>query len=181
MRFEIPEPCGERWDAMRPTREGRFCDHCQHGVVDLSRMSRREAERRIDAVDGDSLCVRMAVDPTGAAIFRPEPKRAPHWAGGLVLVAALTAGGCDRSGPEPAATVQVEPCELETIEGPPMMPVDDAALTPLDAAATGPVPSEVVDEDGRPTAEQRELTRQKQEQLRPPIRHLAGRMPIRRP
>ena len=175
MRFEIPEPCDEDWNAMRPTREGRFCERCQHGVVDLSRMSRRQAERRVRA-EGGSLCVQVALDPAGRAVFRPEPRRASHWAGGLVLVTALTAGGCGRSETRAAPTAQLEPepCELD---GPPMMPVD-APMTPLDASEvgmTGPASTEVEDDDGAPTSEQRELTRRKVASQR--IHMVRGRLP----
>lgn len=175
MRFEIPEPCDEDWNAMRPTREGRFCERCQHGVIDLTRMTRRQAERRVRAETG-SLCVQLAFDPADRVLFRAEPRRATHWAGGLVLVTALTAGGCDRSEERsaPVAQLEPEPCDLD---GPPMMPVD-TPMTPLDApglGTTGPVPAEVEDDDGAPTSEQRELTRRKVASQHVHMRR--GRMP----
>lgn len=179
MDWTIPEPCDQRWASMEPSGDGRFCRRCQHAVLDLSRMTRRDAEARIKSETGPYACVRVAVDERDAAMFRPEPSRARSFAGGLVLVAALTAAGCrerDTSGAEPIAE---EPC---AVEGPPMMPVDHAALS-----REAPPSPEVAPDAGDaviPTAEQRELTRRKHARreaaAQPPIRHVLGRMPLPR-
>ena len=90
--FEIDNPCEERWEAMAPRGEGRFCARCERVVVDLSRLTRAQAEARVKRRAGRTcLAVRRDVD-THAPVFRPEPSVAPRWAGGLVLAAALT--GC---------------------------------------------------------------------------------------
>ncbi len=169
---------------MTPRGEGRHCTRCDHVVVDLSRMTRREAERRIARERGDYLCIRMAVDERGEAVFRKPP--VTSLAGGLVLVAALTAGGCRDRAPSEPAEVAMEPCSLEPVVPEPVMLPAGEAPEPEPVAAVDPWPVEVADEDAAvPTAEQRELTRRKQERRRqaahPPIRHhVAGRMPIRR-
>ena len=83
--FHIPEPCEERWEDMAPRGEGRFCERCQHTVVDLSKMSRAQAESRMRRVTGDYLCVQLAVDEDDAALFRPAssgrrwPPSSPPW------------------------------------------------------------------------------------------------------
>ncbi|HJL14332.1 MAG TPA: hypothetical protein RMH99_01680, partial [Sandaracinaceae bacterium LLY-WYZ-13_1] len=82
--FEITDPCQEPWERMKPRAEGRYCERCERTVIDLSRMTRREAERRVRAATEDRICVQLALDPLDRPVFRPEPKRAPHWAGGLV-------------------------------------------------------------------------------------------------
>jgi len=175
MKLAIPKPCDESWSAMEQRADGRFCQRCQHTVVDLSRMTRRQAEARVAKETGEYLCVRLAVNEADAPLFRPEPSRARSFAGGLVLVAALTAAGCRDRDPEAAELIATEPCP---VDGPPMMPIDE---TMTDAAPVEPTtePTEV-----EPTEEQRELTRRKQElreaAAHPHIRHVAGRMPIRR-
>jgi hypothetical protein len=190
MDFRIPEPCPERWDEMQPRGEGRYCDRCQHTVLDLSRMSRRQAEHRLKAERGDYVCVRLAFDPLERPVFRPEPSRAPYFAGGLVLVAALTAGGC--AGTETGAgEPEVAQLAPDPAAEPPMMPVADGPMLPTlteapgvtsdtPELATGPVDAEVVDDDPTPTAAQRALTRRKHARDRPdtPVYHLAGRMPL---
>jgi hypothetical protein len=177
MKIGIPKPCEESWSAMEPRADGRFCQRCQHTVLDLSRMTRRQAEARIATETGDYLCVRLAIDEGDAPLFRPEPSRARGFVGGLVLVAALSAAGCREGDPEAAELIATEPC---TVGGPPMMPIDPAALT--DAAPVEPASSEPTEVE--PTEEQLELTRRKQElreqAVRPIIRHVAGRMPISR-
>jgi len=175
MDFRIPEPCEESWASMEPRPGGRFCQRCQHVVVDLSRLTRREAEARIKSERGEYLCVQLAVDDSDAARFRSEPRRARNLAGGLVLAAALTTAGCRESdtAADEAALIESEPCAVDP--GPPMMPIGTIPEPEPDAGE----PAVVV-----PTDEQRELTRQKQEQqeqsVRPPIRRVRGRMPLRR-
>lgn len=165
---------------MEPRGEGRYCARCEHVVLDLSRMTRRDAEKRIAKETGRYVCVRMAVNDDGEAVFRPAAAPVKRLAGGLVLVAALTAGGCRDREPSPAAEVamEVEPCAIDPDEL--MMPGAVAVPEPEPVVA---LEHEVDPEDAAvPTPEQRELTRRKQEaRNRPPIRHMvAGRMPLHR-
>lgn len=37
--IQIPTPCHERWEAMHPAKNGRFCDSCAKNVVDFTAMS----------------------------------------------------------------------------------------------------------------------------------------------
>lgn len=183
MRFEITEPCDEPWDRMTPRGNGRHCVRCDKVVIDMTKMTRREAKAALAEVEGDTACVQLDFDRFADPVFPPEPKRAPHWASGLVLVAALTAGGCSTRRGERAEIVEEE--EPEVAEGPPMMP----PMMPLDGAVeddepefvTGPVPASELassSDAATPTAEQRQLTAQK-EARNHPMRTL-GRMPIRR-
>jgi len=183
VRFEITEPCDEAWETMEPREGGRYCQACEKVVIDLVEMSRAQAEAKIAAVEGSEVCVQLAVDRFGDALFAPAPSRAPHWAGGLVLIAALTASGCGSSD-EP------EPCEIAEITpedpGPPMIP-GAAVLPASDAPPTGPVPAAEValDDSPVPTAAQQRMTQNKrtwgQVTTRPPIQHVRGRMPLHRP
>ena len=80
---------------MTPRPGGRYCARCDKTVLDLTGMSRERAEARVRALaDEPELCVQLAVDRFGDPVFRPPPRRAPHWARGLVMVAALTGAGC---------------------------------------------------------------------------------------
>ena len=187
MEIEIPEPCHEDWDAMERRGRGRYCGRCERTVVDFSRMSRREAERLLREA-GPDVCGNVAFDQYDDPLFRPEPARAPFFAGGLVLLAALGAGGCAGEPESPIEPIAAEvgppdedaPCELAAA---PMLPVDEAASPALGPAATRPVPAEVDAGEGSPTAEQAALTRRKEEgpRVRIPHHHRRGRIRIRRP
>ncbi len=176
MRFEITDPCEEPWDAMEPRDGGRYCQRCEKVVIDLAAMSRAQAEQKIRALDAAEVCVQLAVDRFGDAVFqRPPASRAPHWAAGLVLVTALT-GASACAEPEPPCDAKA--FRLEPDPGPPMTPADATLATVAPLPATGPVPAEQLadpDAEATPTAEQRALTAAKH---RPPIQHLRGRMPI---
>ena len=166
---------------MAPRGEGRFCDRCQHTVVDLSQMSRAQAESRMRRAAGDSLCVQLAVDEHDRPRFVPPPSRAPRWAGGLVLVSALTAGGCASTEPEAAAEI-LEPCDLEPGDlGPPMIPTASTEPPPATAPAdTHPVPADASVDDL--SASERAALEADKHRAQHPIRHVRGRirMPSRR-
>ena len=172
MPIEIRHPCEESWDAMEPRGEGRFCARCDRTVVDLSHLTRAQAEARVARARG-RVCLGLRMDArTHTPIFRPEPSVAPRWAGGVVLAAALT-GGCASTSSEtnerteaPAIAPETPPTTGSAPPGPPMTPVDAEALAVLEPPmVTGPVPTEALDlpdQTGEPTAEQRRLTAQKQ-------------------
>ena len=182
MKFEITGPCDEDWDEMVPREGGRYCARCETVVLDLALSSRAEAERRVAQIEGESVCVQLRLDRFGEAVFVPPPRsRAPHFVGGLVLVAALGAGGC---APEP--TTEVVP-EAARDPGPPMIPTPAVASSvitpPATPRPTRPVPADELPPPTRgatPTAEQRALTAQKQRahQTHYMVR---GVMPLHRP
>ena len=62
--LQIPAPCPANWDAMSGDAAGRFCQHCQKTVHDLSAMTRDEAERLVCQAAG-VLCVRITRLPDG--------------------------------------------------------------------------------------------------------------------
>ena len=41
-QLSIPEPCSEKWEEMKTTSCGAFCNSCQKEVVDFTRMSDRQ-------------------------------------------------------------------------------------------------------------------------------------------
>ena len=158
---------------------GRFCQKCDKTVLDLTRMTRAEAEARMRRIDAPEVCVQLNVDRFGDAVFRVPPSRAPHWAGGLVLVTALTAGGCASEGEAPPEIVQAPPEE----PGPPMQPVEVAVIAPpFDGLVTGPVPADELNPAPEgpvtPTAEQRALTAAKHRPVTPPHTPMRGGMAL---
>ncbi len=199
MRFEVASPCSERWADMRPRGAGRHCERCAKTVVDLTRVTRAKAES-IAREHGGELCVRLAEDSRGEAVFRAEPRRLP------VLAPVALAGWLAACAPPaldaPAddETAQVfDPDEAETGVG-----LDGSASSFGGSLATGvmmpmapapdvpaPVvlaPPPVALDDGTPTPEQVALTRRKEQRrrqvptqpTRPTIQHRMGvvRCPI---
>jgi hypothetical protein len=179
-------PCHERWTELAPTGEGRYCGRCDKTVIDLTRLTRREAERRVLAAGG-ALCGRVRVDPSGAPVFRPETARAPGLFG--VAAAGLLAACGSTSEAEgssaPATRVGLEdrgPSESaggdrllgsEASSGSlagPMWPLDGERVVEVEAEAAGASVVAAVVEDGEggsPTEAQRTLTEAKEEGRRP--------------
>ena len=81
-QIDVPNPCPANWSAMTGDRRGRFCQHCQKTVHNLSAMSRDEAERLVCQAAG-SLCVRYAVTTDGRVMTLDYPtisgKRGWSW------------------------------------------------------------------------------------------------------
>lgn len=184
MRFEITSPCEERWEAMEARDGGRYCGRCEKTVIDLTGLTRAQAEKTLLALNAPEACVKLSVDRFGDAVFqRPPPSRAPHWARGLVLATALT-GASACATPEPPCNAKIT--ALASDPGPAMVPVDTSvALASVEPAPyTGPVPAEALaqdDGDATPTAEQRALTNAKLRPIAPPVRPMMGGMALHRP
>ena len=63
--LEIPEPCNESWDQMKPVDKGRYCAVCEKVIYDFRLLSDQEI---IDKIENDKdLC----------AIYRPEQLNRP--------------------------------------------------------------------------------------------------------
>ena len=147
----LTRPCAQRWAELLPRGEGRYCGQCDTTVIDLSRLTKRQA---LEKTKGGA-CVRARLDERGEPLFRPDPER--RLGRRTLAVVAALAGGCASSAPiepraeqEPALSAG-EPLPLgvalEELE-----PAELAALT--DAAVSA-------ESDAGPTPEQLELTRQK--------------------
>src|SRR5690348_5730193 len=71
-QIDVPNPYPADWNAMTGDRRGRFCQHCQKTVHNLSAISRDEAERLLCQAAG-SLCVRYAVATDGRVMTLDYP------------------------------------------------------------------------------------------------------------
>ena len=100
----------------------RRCAACANDVVDLTALTRRQAEAVVLRARGtaDRACIRVAHDVRGEPVFVPEPCQPSRLgAAGLVLAAALGVGalGCGREAPMlPASAATLSPM------GPPVLP-----------------------------------------------------------
>lgn len=70
-RLRIAEPCHADWAAMSGDARTRHCEHCRLQVIDLSELSRGEAEDVLaSGGPGGRLCVRYTQDAAGAVVTR---------------------------------------------------------------------------------------------------------------
>jgi hypothetical protein len=149
----VTNRCDQRWADLTPRGEGRYCQKCDTTVVDLSRLTKKDATAR----SKDGGCFRMRLDEQGLPIFRPEPVRF-----GLKSMAiAATLVGCSAAPPESThATAEVagEPMAPVSISEPLVQPPPAEPTEVIVAPSAG----------GQPTAEQRALTARKHP---PPVSH----------
>lgn len=85
---QIPQPCPERWDAMQPTKQGRFCTSCQKTVVDYTAMSDRELVKLLSQ-PLQSNCGRFRDEQLNRSLTIPNPVGVSGW---QRRVALLTMG-----------------------------------------------------------------------------------------
>lgn len=176
--------------------DGRHCARCATDVVDLTRVTRSQAEAILRAAGG-TVCGRVRSDAHGAPVFTPEPVRRgilPVAVAGLLAACAAEPDAAADATDEVAAPVDVGSGLALSATRPRsfggsiatgvMMPVGpDAPLVVSPASAT-PVPTIAATEEGDviPTAEQRAQTRRKRWQRQvhahppPPPHHWMGMM-----
>lgn len=71
--LRIAEPCHADWDAMPGDARARHCEHCRLTVVDLSELTRAEAEDVLaTGGPGGRLCVRYTQNAAGEVVTRTD-------------------------------------------------------------------------------------------------------------
>lgn len=151
----LSSPCTESYDAMPLRGRGRHCDACSKTVIDMTRMTRREAEALFDR--DENLCGYVLSNDEGETFFAEPPRFTSVLATGLSAALLLAGCGAEQhpATPQPAAppaammmpigakqngpetevleTVAVEsvPCEAEAeAEAEPMSDEPDAGPAP---------------------------------------------------
>lgn len=60
--IEVPEPCREDWNEMKPEEKGRFCDKCCKVVMDFTSMPTDEVVKFISSRSSEKICGRFRSD-----------------------------------------------------------------------------------------------------------------------
>lgn len=93
---QIPEPCGNAWDAMHGDERQRLCDDCGKFVHNLENYPADQAEALL--AGGEHVCVRARMDRRGQLVTLPHSSarlatRAVRWGrrarGVLTALAAI--------------------------------------------------------------------------------------------
>jgi len=174
MKLRLPQPCTADWDSMELRPGGRWCRTCRKTLVDFTGMTKTQVKARLKLVRGNKICGRLAIHPdSGEPVFRPDPHRTARWAGGVVLVAALSSTGCGREEPS-RVLLEPEVAPMAVISGPPMTPLEDCEITEMPPPiVTRAVPADELDAEpgsATPTEDQRRLTERKEMSTRVMVR-----------
>lgn len=102
--LRIASPCEVPWSEMSPVEGGRHCATCDRDVLDVSRLTKTELLRVLQA--SQRPCVRQHVAPDGELILAapPRPPR-PVRPAAVVALAALVSAGPARA--EAPADIEV--------------------------------------------------------------------------
>lgn len=73
--LRVAEPCAENWDTMPGDARARHCDRCRLHVLNLSELTRDEAEAALSQrTPGGRLCVRYTLDARGKVVTRTSER-----------------------------------------------------------------------------------------------------------
>jgi hypothetical protein len=59
IKFSVPKPCHEDWNAMTPDQKGRFCSACSKTVVDFTNLDNTEVQEYLSENKGSRICGRF--------------------------------------------------------------------------------------------------------------------------
>ena len=76
IQLNIPGPCHESWDQMKPVDKGKFCGSCQKQVIDFTSMSDTQLVEFFRKPTTGSVCGRFGQDQLDRSIELPK-KRLP--------------------------------------------------------------------------------------------------------
>lgn len=76
IQLNIPNPCHENWEQMKPVEKGRFCDSCKKQVVDFTNMRDEQLVAFFRKRASGSVCGRFKHDQLDRGIEFPK-KRIP--------------------------------------------------------------------------------------------------------
>jgi len=88
LQIQVPQPCGENWDEMRPAEDGRHCSSCLRTVVDFSLMSDREILSWL-ADANRKVCGRFSADQLNRNLLPPPERKRRAWSLWNFLLAGL--------------------------------------------------------------------------------------------
>ncbi|RAK62695.1 carboxypeptidase-like regulatory domain-containing protein [Hymenobacter edaphi] len=161
IHVQIPRPCGEAWEAMTPTAQGRHCAACQHTVTDFTQRTDAEILAQLRQAAGGRVCGRFRAEQLDRALVH-APAAAPRWRAWVLAAAALggllpTAArsqelrGSHSGGPVPAggsraATQQLPATNLAPAGTTPDAPVVTPEESRPAARAAGRISGRVIDQ-----------------------------------
>lgn len=78
LTIQISQPCHERWAAMQPNEQGRFCASCQKTVVDYTNLSDQELVRLL-AKSSKTSCGRFYNEQLNRPLAASNPVTTSVW------------------------------------------------------------------------------------------------------
>lgn len=113
--ISIPEPCHENWDSMTPTEQGKFCEACQHHVVDFTKKTDAQILSYIAKQQG-RVCGRLNDFQQHRNLFLAPVAPVSIWQRFLTLTAFLFTFGFLRAQSETNAEVSAVEQVESTLE-----------------------------------------------------------------
>lgn len=165
LHINIPKPCHENWQNMRPTQKGAWCGLCREEVIDFSRMTDDEVRQYLIGRQNQRICGRfekqqlqrlnLTIDPAVVRRLRLWWKR---FLAMLLICFGMFMTGCHQ--PDQKKAAQQVPA-INTVQAPQCADVKVGGfIVHYDSTAAMPGPDKV------PAAKKREGTADDMERMR---------------
>lgn len=92
--LKIDKPCGENWDTMTDTENGKFCSSCSKSVIDFTQLTDNEVLQIIEQNSG-KLCGRLTKEQLNRAIQLYQPTNNSRFY--KLLIGLLLVGASENS------------------------------------------------------------------------------------
>lgn len=90
-KVDIPVPCSQSWDDMKPMDNGRYCGHCSKTIIDFTKLADHEVARIFLDSKG-AVCGRFSESQLNRDLLAIEKERANALVPALLVSTALAAG-----------------------------------------------------------------------------------------
>lgn len=124
----IPLPCNESWSEMTPTEQGRFCQSCQHQVIDFTKMTDAQIVAYLSKQQG-RVCGRMQNFQLNRNLHPAKVKPISWWQKTVAFVAFIISFGTIKAQETTSAEPIVETVFSDSI--PPVQKTDSIETTQI--------------------------------------------------
>jgi hypothetical protein len=164
--IQIPDPCSEDWELMRPQERGRFCARCEKHVHDLSAMTEQDVRELLEGAP-DDICVSYLQDARGEVLLQPA----------IVPMARLSQR---RPMAHAALSLALAACAPHAAEPSPQIDIEEPMVVPaLTLIPAAPEPGEAPEPCDHPEEAELDPPPVVQNPPERPRPRTVGRIPIR--
>lgn len=78
LKLILTNPCSKQWDDLQQAGSGRYCDHCEKNIIDLTTKSDAELIQFFKNKE-DNVCGRLLSSQLDRKLVLPPPKINWHW------------------------------------------------------------------------------------------------------
>lgn len=107
--FNVPDPCSESWNGMRPAQNGRYCSSCRKIVLDFTNKTNEDILAIIAANAGKKLCGTFRTSQLPPPPRPATSKQTIRFLAAALLAFGMTLFSCSNNAPRIPTVIQAPP------------------------------------------------------------------------